>query len=222
MERKPKVVRWEKVSRTDWRQLEKRVQEGTASEWDLTRYREKEAYDRMARHPDGHLGWLVQFLNRNLHDMREGEWTDLGFDVLTFRAGTAHYDARGVEKALIQQVQGRILEWLKKMIEGQSYQVNEPATWTFYKDPHTQVPQKLYSARFLEGFFHKATDLLTDSWARLRWCQRCRKLFLAYGRKAYCSPRCSQQVRWEQFKKKHPKRQRDYRAERHRRKERTA
>lgn len=69
----------------------------------------------------------------------------------------------------------------------------------------------------LEGaFLATAADVLVESWGdSLRACPRpsCGRLFVPVRRQGFCSPKCSQAVRWERYVEAHPKRDRDHAAE---------
>jgi len=67
----------------------------------------------------------------------------------------------------------------------------------------------------LEGrFLATAADVLVESWGdSLRRCPRCGRLFVQVRRQEFCTPKCSQAVRWERYVQAHPERDRDHAAE---------
>jgi len=67
-------------------------------------------------------------------------------------------------------------------------------------------------AAFHREFLAALQDAVALVQARIRTCPQCGWLFLKTRKQAYCSPHCSQKVRWARFAAKRPAR--DYRAER--------
>lgn len=64
-------------------------------------------------------------------------------------------------------------------------------------------------------FLERAVDALVAHWRLVRLCARrgCPNLFVASGRRRYCTTSCSQKAQWARFLTKHPTRDRDYQAE---------
>ena len=205
-----KTAQWREV---DMRQVRERVRKGTASKDELMTFRTHEALDRMKHHPNGHLGWFLNFLKRDLEEMREGEWTDLAFDVLVFpwgrsdfgSASTVGYEGRTKEE--VRQFQGKMRQYLNEISSRGMCQFGTgPATCEPWVDTEKNSLEIAYRGHLHDSLVITAFSVLKESWSRLRRCLHCQNWFLMSGRKEYCSSQCSQQVRWQRFLAKHPKR----------------
>jgi len=197
----------------NWPQVRERVRKGTASKFDLIKFRTKEALDRMKHHPNGHLGWFLDFLKRNLDEVREGEWTDLAFDVWVFPWGRRDFgsawsiDEEGPTKEEVRQFQEKMRQYLNEISSDEICQITiQKTTWQPWVDPEKNSLEIIYRGHPHDSLIVTALAILTESWSRLRRCLHCQTWFLMSGRKEYCSSQCSQQVRWQRFTAKNPKR----------------
>jgi len=205
-----KAAQWQEVN---WPQVRERVRKGTASKADLMMFRQQEALDRMKHHPNGHLGWLLEFLKRDLDNVREGEWTDLAFDVLVFPWGRRDFGSawtigdEGPTKEEVRQFQGNMRQYLNQISSGEICQITiQKTTCQPWVDPEKNSLEIMYRGNPHDSLVVTAFAILKESWSRLRRCLHCQTWFLMSGRKEYCSSQCSQQVRWQRFTAKNPKR----------------
>ncbi len=228
MAKQPKVVTFDRIPKGYWSGLKKRVRSGTASSVDVFQHRSKEARDRMDRPPGGRRRWLLDFLNWNLEDLREGEWTDLAYDVWVFPHVWADSDVLGVTTAWsigdegvpreeIRRLQASVQQCLEQARRPMGTQYNSGgATWDFRTDPEKKTLEMIFRGQPHDSFVLTAMMVAKSFWDRLKRCPACSTWFPGTGRKDYCSPRCSQQVRsrryWQNRRDK----------DRQRRKERTA
>jgi len=206
------------VSReVDMRRVREQVRKGTASKIDLIKFRHQEAQDRMKHHPNGHLGWLLNFLKRDLDEVREGEWTDLAFDVLIFPLGRSdfgsawNFDEKGPAKEEVRQFHEKMREYLNQISSGKICQFTiQKTTCQPWVDPEKNSLEIIYRGHPYDSLVVTALAILRESWSRLRRCHNCQTWFLMSGRKEYCSTQCSQQVRWQRFLAKNPKRRKKH------------
>jgi len=178
------------------------------------------AAERMGYTHEARLGWVLNFVHRDLSMLRAGEWLDLQDDLFVF---SLQIPPDGIKPSTLQRIRypkkvghkalRTVQSQLKKMMEAlvvrHGYWAVPPTIGRYCLDRST-------NGSITTGFIHEgsmgftdtvvmaAINALTASQQRIRQCIECRRIFLAVRRQVYCAPVCSQKARTRRFLKAHP------------------
>lgn len=185
------------------------------------------AAERMGYTDEARLRWLIDFIQRDLSDLREGEWLDLCDDLLVFslqipRAASLSALRRlhPVYRKTVDHRSMRVVQRnLRQMVEAM---VVVPRTLGDWPIPRTIGRYHLcrdFNGKITQAFVHEgsgkfsypnaaiaaAINTLTGADRRILRCIECRRVFLAVRRQVYCTSACSQKARTRRFRKAHPR-----------------
>ena len=162
--------------------------------------------------------WLLKFLKTDLKTLAPGALADLhgevlGFPHRGFRGPLNHDGEFHVRRRHTQRAQGLVSDGVASLRRGDTWVIRVPGEWKLTEEKGQL--RRVYVGDMLRAFAARAADVLSEYWPRMRTCARrgCSQFFLPVQKQIYCSPDCSRQVHWANFKKANPGRKRDYRAE---------
>ena len=198
------------------------------------------ARGRITTTPDGEVGWLVQFIQRDLDALTPSEWMVLAYEAASF-AEAAGPDRHAMPIAsasgwVVQAIPGDTLEYTlpsrKEAMQLQrTIRVYLEHLWEYSVAPITFSDLTLIVT--MPGAFHPRHGSLLVSTTpktkefeyrvavsvayhagRIRPCQECQRIFLAARRdQLFCDPRCQMRVASRKWRKGHPLRKMDHPAD---------
>ena len=198
------------------------------------------ARERIATTPNGEIGWLVQFIQRDLDALTPSEWMVFAYEVASFAEADGP-DRHALPTAsasgwTVQAIPGETLEYtlpsrkeamqLQRTIRGYLEHL-----WEYSVAPITFSDLTLIVT--MPGAFHPRHGSLLVSTTpktkefeyrvavsvayhagRIRPCQECQRIFLAARRdQLFCDPRCQMRVASRKWRKGHPLRKMDHPAD---------
>ena len=165
------------------------------------------------------IRWLLNFLETDLKTLAPGALGDLhgavlGFPHRGFRGPLDHDREFHVRRGHTRQAQRLVSDGIATLRRGETWKIRVPGEWKLTEE-EGHLRRAFVGGDLLRTFAARAADLLSEYWPRMRTCARdgCSQFFLPVQKQIYCSPGCSRQVHWANFKKAHPGRKRNYRAE---------
>jgi hypothetical protein len=160
--------------------------------------------------------WLLRLMSANLAELTPGELIGMSRDAAGF-ISPAFPDPNGPEPdaALLRELQAALVRGWRKLNAGEWWALEGRIGYGIARmgPGRGRIIRGERQGRFADLFQAAALDLMQEHWSRLETCPKCGVVFLKVGKQEYCSPTCSQKVRWQRFAAK-AKRARDYRAER--------
>jgi hypothetical protein len=197
----------------------------------------KKARERITTTPNGEIGWLVQFIQRDLDILTPSEWMVLAYEVASFAEADGP-DRHALPTAsasgwTVQAIPGETLEYtlpsrkeatqLQGTIRGHLEHLWEhsvaPVTFSDLTLIVT-MPGALHARHGsllvattpkTKEFEYRVAVSLAYHAGRIRPCQECQRIFLAARRdQLFCDPRCQMRVasrKWRKGSKKTSKKE---------------
>ena len=192
----------------------------------------KKARERITTTPNGEIGWLVQFIQRDLDILTPSEWMVLAYEVASFaEADGPDRHAIPIASAsgwTVQAIPGETLEYtlpsrkeamhLQGTIRGHLEHLwqHAVAPVTFSDLTLVVTMPGAFHARHgsllvatkpkTKEFEYRVAVSLAYHAGRIRPCQECQRIFLAARRdQLFCDPRCQMRVasrKWRKGSKK--------------------
>ena len=192
----------------------------------------KKARERITTTPNGEIGWLVQFIQRDLEALTPSEWMVLAYEVASFaEADGLNRHALPVAIAsgwTVQAIPGEPLEYtlpsrkeamhLQVTIRGHLEQMWQHGVAPVIFSDLTLVVTMPGAIHARHGSLLVATTPKTKEFeyrvavslayhaGRVRRCRECQRIFLATRRdQLFCDPRCQMRVasrKWRKGSKK--------------------
>ena len=187
--------------------------------------------------PSARLRWLLAYLDREVSDAAAAALAhrEISAFCLIGMIGTQtpppEQEVREWEvvgrlqeaPSLFQQIQRRVRDALRSLVEhGRCRLPFEVEDWVWRPEANRLELQAGGNVA-LNRFFAAVYSLVAEVGVkRLGLCSNadCRRLYVRKARQTYCGPRCSQRVRTERYKERHPERVRELRHAVHERKQR--
>ena len=198
------------------------------------------ARERITTTPNGEIGWLVQFIQRDLEILTPSEWMVLAYEVASFaEADGPDRHAMPIASASgwsVQAIPGETLEYtlpsrkeamhLQVTIRGHLEQLWQHAVAPVTFSDLTLVVTMPGALHARHGSLLVATTPKTKEFeyrvavslayhaGRIRLCQECPRIFLAARRdQLFCDPRCQMRVASRKWRKGRPLRKMDHPAD---------
>ena len=196
----------------------------------------KKARERITTTANGEIGWLVQFIQRDLEALTPSEWMVLAYEVASFaEAEGPNRHALPVAIAsgwTVQAIPGETLEYtlpsrkeamhLQVTIRGHLEQMwqHGVAPITFSDLTLMVIMPGAFHARHgsllvattpkTKEFEYRVAVSLAYHAGRVRRCRECQRIFLAARRdQLFCDPRCQMRVASRKWRKGRPTRKMD-------------
>jgi hypothetical protein len=192
----------------------------------------KKARERITTTPNGEIGWLVNFIQRDLDALTPSEWMVLAYEVASFaEADGPDRHAMPIASAsgwTVQAIPGETLEYtlpsrkeamqLQRTIRGHLEHLWQhaiaPVTFSdltlvvtmpgAFHDRHGSL--LVATKPKTKEFEYRVAVSLAYHAGRIRPCQECQRIFLAARRdQLFCDPRCQMRVasrKWRKGSKK--------------------
>ncbi|HKQ35402.1 MAG TPA: hypothetical protein VJT11_08885 [Nitrospiraceae bacterium] len=188
----------------------------------------KKARERITTTPSGEIGWLVQFIQRDLDALTPSVWMVLAYEVASFaEADGPDRHALPIASAsgwTVQAIPGEMLEYtlpsrkeamqLQRTIRDHLEQLWQHAVAPVTFSDLTLVvtmPGALHGRHGsllvtttpkTKEFEYRVAVSLAHHAGRIRPCQECKRIFLAARRdQLFCDPRCQMRVASRKWRK---------------------
>ena len=186
------------------------------------------AWQRVTSNANGAIGWLIDFVQRDLDALTPTEWMVVAYEVASF-GEEAHPDKYAMPTAAasgwsVQAIPNETVHYtlpsrkeaiqLQRTIRDQLQHLWEHgvAPITFSDLTLMVTAPGLLSARYgsllvstrpkTKEFEYRVAVLLAEYAGRVRPCQECRRIFLAARRdQLFCTPRCQMRVASRKWRK---------------------
>jgi len=177
-------------------------------------------WERIGATPESQVRWLLAFAKRELRGLSSVEWLEIGSEARVFALQP------GIPGFRLPLPSERLLTRWQRWLRGGLGQLEEGTWWeTIVGRRQLRIQyakgmvQEEYSYLEGESFWDDVTSAfrehvlraLANVRGRLRFCQECRKPFVARKRQAYCTPGCSQKSRTRTYRGRNPEKVRDRR-----------
>ena len=167
------------------------------------------------------LSWLIEFARANIKKLPEwgGKfdygWKDLADGIVIFSMPRMwssilpqwaspidlKYAPAKTEMVEIQSELRRGLNRLLEETEAPSWHIpNLSPSVMLIRFKNGQISRSYHSKAFRDRFLMAVTDLLQSKGGYIRKCPFCERIFRAIKRQAYCSSKCSQNVRTRRYR----------------------
>jgi hypothetical protein len=161
---------------------------------------------RIGETPAQRLGWVLEFLRKDLTRLLPGERAALGWDlrviaIFSLRMGAG---ARGGLRSSLQPMsdealaryQEEIREGLRGLLSPDATTWRLPAEPALSRKPRSSGFEYLFLGDERAGVLGGIANLVLEAGDRLRACRECGNPFVAKeNRQHYCTPACSQRAR---------------------------
>ncbi|MEO7860486.1 MAG: hypothetical protein ABIU05_08585 [Nitrospirales bacterium] len=190
------------------------------------------ARERITTTPNGDIGWLVQFIQRDLDALTPSEWMVLAYEVASFAeadgpdrhalptASASGWTVQAIPGDTLEytlpsrkeatQLQGSIRNHLKQLWEHGVAPITFSDLTLFVTMPGAFHPRHgsilVSTTPKTKEFEYRMAVSVAYHAGRIRPCQECQRIFLAARRdQLFCDPRCQMRVasrKWRKGSKK--------------------
>ncbi len=154
------------------------------------------AIRRVGLSADDTVRWLLAF---GQDELEPPHWKDAYAEACAFVLARGRIPAGGDIRALYHQLR----DGLRALAAGRRFVREVTVKTGIVREPDGALAA-VGGGDLDSVFFVCVFEVLREVGSRVRTCPRCGRLFLATAKQEYCSKRCSQAVRTERFREKHP------------------
>ena len=170
-------------------------------------------YRSMRPDPTNLAFWLLNFVQTDLTTLSPEDWRSLQDELVVFSLPPNQFSPgdrpsvgaleRPPQRREIEGIQRELKRGITRLLKSQPWTIKDVQIRRILLWREGKIVRAYWGRTFRERFLVAAANLLEEVGESIKVCPECERLFPAVKRQAYCSPRCSQNVRTRKFRARH-------------------